>query len=603
MRAVRMRAYAGRYVIPEGEDQTPAHEVQARELERDVLAERRARRAGLGEAGQLRRAEAAEATVQALERRLTELRRDQLEAERARERATEQLADREHELRRVKQREYAEQQLRVEAEDNMTRLRRRHRSELERLQRRVEESRAAAHTAGERTEAQRLRAEERRLEAERQCAQAEERRIEAERRHALAEQQRRQAEREREALAERLAAVSESCARMQQGILVLEAAAAALRAEVEQERGVAQARIQELERECAASEARVRALEQARRSLEAQTSSPVPQEQEQQELMDAEARREEMAGALAAAVQRLRARVAAVGELDEPATGAATETAVQTPPAETPVVQVAPRMLAPPVRREAWLAPAIRRIAERRDARLAAELVTELLPAQRLVLKRPLVYDVRIAELDGPWRVRIENGHTEVAQLTAAEEPGAQFALAGRAADFAELAAGGTGRTLRGLQVHGRRRQLRGLRRVRRDPLDLWDLAAAGIEVWPGLLLLALAEAIDPSWTVGQRFTVAFEIQSRSAPASARMHVQARDGAALGVISTAPEPPQATVRISERAFMCMLAGAALPAGERVLVEGETGPLELLIEWFDRAQGRSAGQAELRRSHA
>jgi len=57
------------------------------------------------------------------------------------------------------------------------------------------------------------------------------------------------------------------------------------------------------------------------------------------------------------------------------------------------------------------------------------------------------------------------------------------------------------------------------------------------------------------------------------------------------------------VRLGERAFMCMFAGAPLPAGERVLVEGETGPLELLIEWSDRAQGRTAPTASLRRSRA
>src|SRR5271157_3624204 len=92
--------------------------------EGDLLAERRARRAAeSGEAALTRRAEAAEATVQTLERhvaslqqRLREAEEDQrrmaglIEAEKA------EAEEREAELRRVKQREYAEQQLRVEAE-------------------------------------------------------------------------------------------------------------------------------------------------------------------------------------------------------------------------------------------------------------------------------------------------------------------------------------------------------------------------------------------------------------------------------------------------------------------------------------------------------
>src|ERR1700719_1549954 len=93
--------------------------------EGDLLAERRARRASeTGEAALTRRAEAAEATVRTLEVHVSTLqeRIREVEEERAShaERADAEGAavlEREAELRRVKQREYAEQQLRVEAED------------------------------------------------------------------------------------------------------------------------------------------------------------------------------------------------------------------------------------------------------------------------------------------------------------------------------------------------------------------------------------------------------------------------------------------------------------------------------------------------------
>ena len=289
-----------------------------------------------------------------------------------------------------------------------------------------------------------------------------------------------------------------------------------------------------------------------------------------------------------------------------PATGPPAVEASATPVSEVqvPVVQVVPRRLAAPIRRESWLAPAIRRVAERRDPKLAAELVAELLPAQRLVLERPLSYELRIAEREESWHVQVGPDRAAVSIRSALGKAAVDFTLEGRAAAYAELAAGGAGRRLRGLRIEGSRRALRALRRARRRPLALWDLAEAGIEVWPGLLLLALAEAIDPSWSVGRSFTVAFAIGAATDPAGDMgVYVQVRDGAALAVTSAPREPPATTVRVSERAFTCMLAGTALPAGEAILVEGDTGLLELLIEWADRAQGRSTGQASLRRSRA
>ncbi len=211
----------------------------SQESERDALAERRARRAWLSSPALARRAEAAEATVHTLEAHLADLRHRQVEAERERESAAAQLTARERELRRVKQREYAEQQLRVEAEEAVVRLRRGHRAELERLQRRAEEAHAAA----------------------------------------------RRAEEQRDALAARLADVSQSCARLELGIDALQGVAAELRATFERDQLAARAHIAELERE----------LELARSpGGPSDSKNPV--------------HREQMAGALTAAAERLRAR-------------------------------------------------------------------------------------------------------------------------------------------------------------------------------------------------------------------------------------------------------------------------------------------------------
>ncbi len=641
-------------MIAEGDDErTQPHEPRERPHERDVLAERRARRAGTGEpTTPLRRLEDAEAAVHELERL---------------------LADRERELRRLEQREYAEQQLRVEAEETSSRLRRRHRAELDRLQRRVEESHAALRTAAARSEQQRADVERQRADSEQRREQADRRRVEAEqrcaeaeRRHTAAVEQHEHAEQRCAALRARLTAVSDSATRLQTGIHALEATAAALRAEIERERDRAQLRIDELAQAYAASTARVRELEQAQEQMQEQARAQVEAEAAAAANASAAApvpapaappapRREEMADALAAAVQRLRARAATrelppeeveEGEdsVEEPVAGA--DPAAEEPPAAAeppapqapPFLEIVPRVLGAPAQRVSWLAPAIRGIAERRDARLAAELVTELLPAQRLVVERALSYDLRIAELGQTWRVRIAVGQFEAGPLAlgAPDASSTDFTLQGCAGDFAELAAGGAGRRLGGLRAHGRRRALRALRRARREPLALWDLAAAGIDVWPGLLLLALAAAVDPAWTAGERFTLAFEIEAAAAPpagegegegegetgerggerevgqggvdgvqigshsrrrARARangavqtnLYVHVRDGAPLAVSSAAQEPPQATVRLGERAFMCMFAGAPLPAGERVLAQGNHVLLARLLAWGDRVQ--------------
>ncbi len=276
----------------------------------------------------------------------------------------------------------------------------------------------------------------------------------------------------------------------------------------------------------------------------------------------------------------------------EPAAPSEREPREQPKPEALPAL-FTPRVLALPAERQSWLAPAIRRVAERHDAKLAAELVCELLAAQGSLLKRPLTYTLRIEGLEDV-QVHIEDGRATVRRLSAAGSAGGRdrgaFLLEGAAADFAELAAGGTGRRLSGVRVRGSRRRARRLLAARRLPLELSDLAEADIRVWPGLLLLALAEAIPPEWTVGHSFVLAFAIESPPTSPSATIYVHVRDGASIAVTRVRGEQPLSTAQLSERTFLCMLAGAPLPPAEQVLVDGPEGPLRLLLGWSDRIQG-------------
>jgi hypothetical protein len=78
---------------------------------------RRLRRVEPGDSLLIRRAQEAEANVRILEGHVADLRRSLREAEGEQRLLTERLAQRENDLRRVRQREHAEQQLRSEAEE------------------------------------------------------------------------------------------------------------------------------------------------------------------------------------------------------------------------------------------------------------------------------------------------------------------------------------------------------------------------------------------------------------------------------------------------------------------------------------------------------
>jgi DNA repair exonuclease SbcCD ATPase subunit len=281
-----------------------------RSTDRDLLAERRARRAIDSDPtpthptqptsahpteALTRRAEVAEATVQTLETHLASLQQRVREAAEERVIFSERLdceqaavAEREHELRRVKQREYAEQQLRVEAEDRRTHLERDSRAEIDRLTRRLS---ASEHHARELAE--RLEGVQRELAEAEQAAAAEHatvRRGERDLQMRLAELERRAQEIRREIDSER--AARERAEYLLQGMREGYRRVERLVAEL---KGIA-------------VQLRAGAGPQPVRERVAVQSQPAVRREH------GEAHRDEMADALAAAVERLRARVADVGD-------------------------------------------------------------------------------------------------------------------------------------------------------------------------------------------------------------------------------------------------------------------------------------------------
>ncbi len=349
-------------------------EGRGRRSEGDLLAERRARRAvESGDAALIRRAEAAEATVRTLEAHLASLQQRLREAEAEQRRisehggvqqqqptpAIERRGSSEQELRRARQREYAEQQLRLEAEDRSIDLERESRLEIERLGRRLSTSERDA------------RALNRQLEAlQRELAEAE------------------------QAAAAELAAWRRAEKEFQARLAELERRAIQLHEDLEVERAARIRSEQLLERMRLGYRRLVGVVRELRgvvaRLSAATAPAPAPAEPAPERppradptprRLDASAgawsaspsaHREEMTEALAAAVERLRARVEDVGgDVELPPAGA--QQAQRVSSGARPEESEAPGAKRPPHRHTmSWFRRRSIRRKERRARRAAA---------------------------------------------------------------------------------------------------------------------------------------------------------------------------------------------------------------------------------------
>jgi hypothetical protein len=237
-----------------------------------------------------------------------------------------------------------------------------------------------------------------------------------------------------------------------------------------------------------------------------------------------------------------------------------------------------------------WLAPAIAKLAAQDEA-LAAELIVELLPAQAGIVRDPLAYGVTI-DGHGSYRVAINAERALVEPRDGEFWPAdVEASISGTPAALAPLVGGTARRKLGGTKVAGRKRRMRRILRGRRAPLDLAQLAEQGIRPAPEPLLGVLAAAVDPSWTVGHRFTVGYALAGGET-----VEVEVRDGQPLRLRTGMGDrggAPSATVALRDLALLPFLTHTALPPGERVVAAGDRHVVALLHSWFDRAQGLPA----------
>ena len=125
------------------------------------------------------------------------------------------------------------------------------------------------------------------------------------------------------------------------------------------------------------------------------------------------------------------------------------------------------------------------------------------------------------------------------------------------------------------------------LRSLPATSVSLTDAARAGAELEPALVYRTLSYAVHPSWTRGERFTLAQEITGERPET---WYLSARDGAGMTVSADPPEDGvEATVSMSRRTFALMLREEPVPSGERPVVRGDHRVVALVKTWMDRAQ--------------
>ncbi|MGH2981045.1 MAG: SCP2 sterol-binding domain-containing protein, partial [Solirubrobacterales bacterium] len=243
---------------------------------------------------------------------------------------------------------------------------------------------------------------------------------------------------------------------------------------------------------------------------------------------------------------------------------------------------------------------ALKRMAEG-DPELAARLIVHSLPAAAATMPSGLTWRLSIEGL-GDWTVR-GPGDGGAASVEPSNGDGSEdFAVETDAAGLTRLAAGSSplGMMLRRrLRLRGKRRKALALRHLDPDAGPR-KMAAYGVEVDPDLIYRSMPYAIDPEWTRGQRFKVAFEVLGEG---GGEWVIDVNDGV-VGIEAGSDNgaaPADATVRFSIDTWMALLRGDVSPTTAMqnglTRAEGALHPVTLLGRWADRADGVDGPELE------
>jgi ribonucleoside-diphosphate reductase beta chain len=244
------------------------------------------------------------------------------------------------------------------------------------------------------------------------------------------------------------------------------------------------------------------------------------------------------------------------------------------------------------------MSQALSRMAEK-EPELAARLLVNALPAAASSVPGELDYGLEIDRV-GAYRVSIADGRATIAPAVQTSNGRPQFVLRTDARTFARLAAGASPIRLmlaRRLRIDGKRRKALKLRRLAGD-LSMRDVAQAGVDPDPDLVYRALPYALDPDWTRGQRFTIAYELDGG---AGGPWYVHVDDGSVHVTTELSGAEPDSKVSLGHDTWLRLVRGEISPneamRAQLVRVEGKMFPVTILGRWIERSEGRDDPELE------
>ena len=236
------------------------------------------------------------------------------------------------------------------------------------------------------------------------------------------------------------------------------------------------------------------------------------------------------------------------------------------------------------------------------DPELAARVILMTLPAAAARISGALVYQLDVEEL-GSYLVSVSGGRARVDEARTTDD--SDFRLQTDARSLVELVtgtAGPLGLMMRGrLRIRGKRRRAMKLRQMSSADLSMAEVVEAGGTLEPDILYRSLPYLIDPDWTQGHDFTVAYDV---TGDGGGSWYVTVRDGEPLVVTREPPDGREVlgTASVSFDSYQRMASGQVSPAqgmqNQLTTIEGKIHPITLLGRWIARAQG--ADDAELKR---
>src|SRR5918911_2551655 len=169
----------------------------------------------------------------------------------------------------------------------------------------------------------------------------------------------------------------------------------------------------------------------------------------------------------------------------------------------------------------------------RDEPELAGRLVLQTRPAAAARVRGPLRYELTVGDM-GTWLVDVDDDGG--ANVTPGRDGGVAFALSTDAAGLAAMAAGDSPlRLMLGgrVRIRGKRRRAMRLRAMASGgDLSMADAMAAGAEPDPHAVYRPLPYIIDPEWTRGHSFVIAYEITGEG---GGKWFVHVDDGARVRV--------------------------------------------------------------------